>query len=93
MFQDWTIGCVADSDGTFAARAESNAGGQADLGFQKQPLAEIEGVGSAGDFWEQIERAVGLRHGDAGHLCERRQAEIAIFFEANQHFRQRVLAP
>jgi broad specificity phosphatase PhoE len=33
LFQYWTVGGVADSDGTFAARPECNARCQADVGF------------------------------------------------------------
>src|ERR1700691_2775346 len=78
LFQYRLVGGVTDAHRPFAAGSEGNARRQSDFGFKQQPLAEIERVARTGDFWKQVERAVGLRHGDARHLGERRQAKIAI---------------
>ena len=86
LFQYRPIGGVADSHRAFTTGSERNAGRQSHLGLEQQPLAEIERVGSAADLGEEIESAVGLRHGNARHLRERGQAKVAILLKPYEHF-------
>ena len=92
LFQNRTIGGVADADRSFAARAEGNAGRQSDPGFEQQAFTEIERIGRTRYLRKQVERAVGFGHCDARHPCESLKAMVAILFQPHQHFRYRALA-
>ena len=91
-FQNRALGRITDADRTFAARSEGHAGRQAHARLLEQPLAEREGIFEAVDARENVERAVGFRQRDSGHVAQRREAEIAVLLETPEHAHQLLLA-
>ena len=87
-----SLRCVADAHAAFAAISERSAGRETDLRVEQQAVAEIERIRKARDFWKEIERAVGFRDRDAGHLREQLKAHVTIFLQPLQHGAQFVIA-
>ena len=75
-FQDSAVGGVADANGAFAVGTKSDAGSEANPGFEEEAAAEVEGIGEAGNAGEEIEGAVGTGNGEPRHFAEGVEGDV-----------------